>query len=339
MIREQVLDHWLKGIFKNSDFKRIMLAGDASFRRYYRIFVEDCSYVVMDAPPPEVPEIFVNIARILTNVGVSVPSVIASELEQGFLLLSDLGDRLYLPELNEYSADILYKDAFQALVKIQKCQAEVPVFDHAFLKRQFGIFQEWFLGKHIGISNMENINNNIGRTETPSTVQKILDPLYEKISETILHQPQVFVHRDFHSRNLMILDNKNPGVIDFQDAMMGPITYDLVSLLQDCYISWPRERVVEWVKDFQYRAQAIGLLSHQESLAEIMRWFDWTGLQRHLKNLGIFARLNYRDGKSQYLQDIPRVLDYIKETSLRYAELNPLWAFFESIQISETVEA
>jgi aminoglycoside/choline kinase family phosphotransferase len=324
MIREQVLDIWLNQVFKTSDFTRIPLAGDASFRRYYRVFVEGRSYVVMDAPPPETPQIFMEIAQTLAMQGVTVPLVIAFELEQGFLLLSDLGDRLYLSELNEQSADKLYADAFEALLKLQGCQVNFPAFDQLFLERQFGIFQEWFLNRHLQLSLTASLEN-------------ILDPIYQQLSEIILLQPQVSVHRDYHSRNLMVLEHGNPGVLDFQDAMRGPITYDLVSLLQDCYIEWPRERVVEWVKFFQHRAKDQQLLNDQVSESEFLHWFDWTGLQRHLKNLGIFARLNYRDGKARYLKDIPRVLYYIKETCARYSALNALQIFFETIEVNEPV--
>jgi hypothetical protein len=162
-------------------------------------------------------------------------------------------------------------------------------------------------------------------------------PFYMLISKSFEEQPQVFVHRDYHSRNLMILENDNPGILDFQDAMKGPITYDLVSLLQDCYISWPRVSVEAWVSDFQMRAKQVGLLKPDLEPAKFMRWFDWTGLQRHLKNLGIFARLHYRDGKSGYLKDIPQVLRYISETCHRYEELLPLWAFLKNLPETEEV--
>jgi len=324
MNREQILDQWLYQTLKTADFQKVLLAGDASFRRYYRIFVTQNKqqYVLMDAPPPEEPKVFMEMAHLLGSQGLSVPTIVASQLDHGFLLLSDLGDRLYLPELTLQSADTLYGEAFQALLKIQSCQAKVPVFDRAFLKRQYGIFQEWFLGKHKGVLLTD-------------TSQNILETTYERLLETIDSQPQVFVHRDYHSRNLMILEAGSPGVLDFQDAMIGPITYDLVSLLQDCYITWPREHVVGWVKNFQQLATQKGLLSKQVSTAEFVRWFDWTGLQRHLKNLGIFSRLYYRDGKSQYLNDLPRVLQYIQETSVRYPELNPLWTLFEDLKCAQ----
>lgn len=331
MNREQILDYWLNQVLMTNDFQRVSLAGDASFRRYYRIFVREQRYVVMDAPPPEAPHLFMEIASALADIGISVPLIVASELTNGFLLLSDLGDRLYLPELNTQTADVLYTDAFQALLKIQSCKAPVPQFDKPLLQRQLGIFREWFLGKHKGLTS-DLLVSKI----SPAKLQ-ILDTIYDKLIKTIEDQPQVFVHRDYHSRNLMILENGNPGVIDFQDAVIGPITYDLVSLLQDCYIIWPRARVVDWVADYQNLATKHGLLSKTVSRSEFLRWFDWTGLQRHLKNLGIFSRLNYRDGKIQYLKDIPYVLHYVQETSARYSELNDLWTFFETLQAHEMV--
>ena len=320
MQREQLLDEWLKYIFKTNDFKRVSLAGDASARRYFRVSIRGENVVVMDAPPPEIPGVFADIALALDQQGLQVPQVIAGDFEQGFLLLSDLGDRLYLSELNESSADQLYQNAFQALLKIQHCRKKLPLFDEPFLHRQFNIFEEWYLKKHKAFSL-----SDFKRT------QAILNPIYEKLFSVFQNQPQVFVHRDYHSRNLMVLEGKSPGILDFQDAMIGPITYDLVSLLQDCYIAWPRQRLENWVLDFYEKANQEKLLTGQETYSEFLYWFDLTGLQRHLKNLGIFARLHYRDNKSGYLKDIPQVLNYILETCSRYAELQPLLHFFKTL--------
>jgi len=316
MSREQVLEKWLKNVLNTPNFKRTLLAGDASFRRYYRVHVENTQYVVMDAPPPEIPHLFADIARLLEIQGLSVPSIVADQMEEGFLLLSDLGDRLYLNELNEQTADSLYHDAFKAMLKIQKCEMKLPVFDRLFLQRQLGIFEEWYLRRHKSIE--------------PSTYLATLTPVYELLFQAIEEQPQVLVHRDYHSRNLMILEKGNPGILDFQDAMYGPITYDLVSLLQDCYIAWPRERVVKWVTDFYIQAKDAELLGYACDFAKFLRWFDWTGLHRHLKNLGIFTRLHYRDNKSGYLKDIPQVLSYISEACDRYPELQSLGDFLQS---------
>lgn len=323
MNREIILDAWLNQVLKTEAFKRSPLAGDASFRRYYRVTALGQSYVVMDAPPPETPEIFVDVAKSLSQQGLSVPIVLANDQLNGFLLLSDFGDRLYLGELSERSADGLYHLAFEALLQMQKCKAELPVFDRAFLERQWNIFHQWYLITHKGFQDNSQL--------------EMLHPIYQHLCDVIEIQPQVFVHRDYHSRNLMILENGGPGILDFQDAMKGPITYDLVSLLQDCYIAWPREQVIRWVKHVQTRSEELGLLTGSISQAEFLRWFDWTGVQRHLKNLGIFARLNHRDGKSGYLNDIPRVLCYILDTCRRYSELHPLGTFLENL--NETVGA
>lgn len=313
MIRQQIRDQWLKEALEGKDYQIIPLAGDASFRSYYRVKTIDRQFVLMDAPPPEVPHQFVDIALLLRDHGLLVPEIVASKLEEGFLLLSDLGDRLYLNELNENSADSLYQAAFTSLLKMQKIQSSLPAFDRDFLERQMGIFEEWYLKKNKGILVSDSLKEN-------------LYPIYQKLFQIIETQPQVLVHRDYHSRNLMIIGEEEPGVLDFQDAMVGPITYDLVSLLQDCYIVWPRERVVNWVSDFQQRATQAGYLTGKESYQEFLRWFDWTGLQRHLKNLGIFSRLNLRDNKSGYLKDIPRVLGYIQEIVNLYPELSSLQA-------------
>lgn len=328
MFREQLLDDWLSRVLKTHQFKRLSLAGDASARRYFRVYIEGKQYVVMDAPPPEIPKVFADIALVLEQQGLQVPKVIHADFDHGFLLLSDLGDRLYLSELNETSADQLYQNAFESLLKIQQCPKILSVFDQDFFSRQSGLFEEWYLKKHCVLTA-----SDFERTKDT------LNPVYEKIFAVWQSQPQVFVHRDYHSRNLMVLSEQGPGILDFQDAMTGPITYDLVSLLQDCYISWPRERIENWVFDFYRRAVNNGLLSGQETKSEFLRWFDLTGLQRHLKNLGIFARLNYRDNKPGYLKDMPQVLKYISETCHRYTELKPLSNFFETLQeTQETVE-
>lgn len=327
MVRDQVLEKWLGQVLGTPAFIRRPLAGDASFRRYDRIAVAEKSYVLMDAPPPEIPGVFAEIAALLEKQGLSVPRVLHQDLGHGFLVLSDLGDRLYLNELNEHTADRLYQDAFDALLEIQArvvAPCGFSAFDRAFLKRQLNIFEEWYLEKHKALPISEEI-------------QALLTPIYEHLFQVIECQPQVFVHRDYHSRNLMILEEGSPGILDFQDAMIGPITYDLVSLLQDCYISWPRERVVDWVESVRVESKHLGLLKQSTTAAEFLQWFDWTGLQRHLKNLGIFARLYYRDQKSGYLKDIPQLLHYITETCDRYVELKPLQQFLETLP--ETVRA
>lgn len=337
--REQILDEWLTKIYKGNSYQRTLLTGDASFRKYYRIYGENSfensnSLIIMDAPPPENPAIFAEIASFLNRNGFSVPKVYASNLEQGFLLLSDLGDRIYLKELNELTAVPLYEDALKALVSLQHQNAAIPSFDKDFLTRQWKIFTEWFLGSHLEL-------------EITTDMDKVLQRSLELLSQVIEEQPFVFVHRDYHSRNLMILEQGNPGILDFQDAMNGPITYDLVSLLQDCYISWPRKKVIHWIEQFrnygleskQKNLQNQTQLQNQnknqtqikpqinhygESLDQFLRWFDLTGVQRHLKNLGIFSRLHYRDGKSHYLNDLSMPFKYVQEACERYDELSEL---------------
>jgi len=317
-IRETALDNWLIKTLGTEEYTRLPLAGDASFRQYYRLQLKNISYVVMDAPPPEMPAIFIEVAAMLRAQAVNVPEINAFDTEKGFLLLSDFGDRVYLQELNQHTAPFLYKDAMEALLKIQQCQGKVPSFDKNFMMRQFNIFKEWYLEKHL------NLTLN---TEILQTLEMLSDRLFKVIAD----QPAVFVHRDYHSRNLMILKNGGPGILDFQDAIKGPITYDLASLFQDCYITWPRTQIEAWVGSYQEKAQECGILSKEISHLEFLRWMDLTGLQRHLKNLGIFARLNYRDGKKQYLKDIPRLQSYIQETYERYTELQDCSAFFETI--------
>jgi len=318
MSREIVLDQWLQDVLGAPDVERLPLSNDASFRKYYRIVLHERSYVVMDAPSPENPSVFCDVALMLKSNKVKVPDILQSNLSQGFLLLSDFGDRLYLKELNEATADKLYQDAFLALLQIQACKGSVPEFDKAFLSRQMDVFKEWYLERHLDIRLL-------------GAQLKLIASLLDTLIQVIESQPKVFVHRDYHSRNLMILEHGNPGVLDFQDAMIGPITYDLVSLLQDCYIAWPRSQVEVWVARYQDVAQKAGLLSKNISREEFLRWFDLTGLQRHLKNLGIFSRLYYRDGKAHYLKDIPLVCRYIRETYQRFEELKPYASVFDLV--------
>lgn len=330
MSREQILDNWLNQILPGKNFKREPLAGDASFRRYYRIVVEDAAsvsqpprFVLMDAPPPEDPFLFKDLASILAAQALSVPKVFASHPE-GLLLLSDLGDRLYLNELNAETAPHLYEDALRALIKLHRCKALVPPFDRFFLERQWAIFKEWYLEKYLNVI-------------ITKPIEALLTSTLDFLTDIVHSQPQVFIHRDYHSRNLMRLDEANPGILDFQDAMHGPITYDLVSLLQDCYIAWPREWVVAWVKDFKRYAQEDALMASDISEDCFIRWFDLTGVQRHLKNLGIFSRLHLRDGKSQYLNDMNMPFNYIVQACDRYPELNPLKQLLNDL--TETKEA
>ena len=299
------------------------LAGDASFRRYLRLRTDRGSFVVMDAPPDrEDSRPFVHVAGLLRAAGVNVPEVHAMDLDQGFLLLGDLGSVSYLDRLDAASAPALYRDALAALVRMQcEVPAEaVPPYDKARLAAELDLFPEWFLGSHLG--------------RPPSrTERRALDEAFTLLVDTALAQPRVFVHRDYHSRNLMV-HASNPGVLDFQDAVAGPLTYDPVSLFRDAYVSWPASRVYGWLDEYTDLAAGAGLVTvdaPMESLrARVRRDFDLMGVQRHLKVAGIFARLWHRDRKAAYLGDVPLVLRYLLEVAAKYPELGPLAALFEA---------
>ena len=306
------------------DTRTLRLASsDASFRRYFRIDSPHGSYIIMDAPPDkEKVEPFIHIAGIFGQSGAAVPKVLAKDTQNGFLLLSDLGVATYLNELNEESAYRLYLDAIDALIRIQSIsQPDVlPEYDRATLLRELNLFPEWYIGKHL----------NYQMSEKQSAE---LDKVFNLILANNLSQPQVYVHRDYHSRNLMCLgaDNNNPGILDFQDALFGPITYDLVSLLKDAYIEWDEEQVLDWVIRYWERAKRIGLPVNPD-IDLFYRDFEFMGIQRHLKVLGIFARLYHRDGKEAYLNDIPLVLKYASKTAHRYNELAPLARLLDELQ-------
>lgn len=308
------LQVWLKDVCAFSEYAIEPVSGDASFRRYFRVrTVQGASLIAMDAPPErEDSAPFVDVTQRLQAAGVHVPTIHAADLTQGFLLLEDLGDALYLPALNDHSVDALYGEAMRALLQFQRAgdSAGLPVYDRALLAREMALFPEWLLGKHLGISM------------SPAQ-QSSLDACFESLIGNALAQPQVLVHRDYHSRNLLLCDLDSPGIIDYQDAVLGPLTYDLVSLLRDCYVRWPRERVVEWRDSYAHEAVQAGLMDEQQR-ESFAAWFDLMGVQRHLKAAGIFARLWHRDGKSGYLADIPRTLGYIVELADDYPELQAL---------------
>jgi len=300
-------------------------SGDASFRRYFRIDHDGESLIVMDAPPDKedcVP--FINLANALLKTGLNVPRVLQQNLEQGFLLLSDLGSVQYLEQLNSESAEQLYGDAFDALLLMHrdtKNHARLPPYDHTLLIKEMVLMREWYLEKNLNV------------TLSPQQ-HTVLDDAFELLAQSALAQPQVLVHRDYHSRNLMVVDKGNPGVLDFQDAVIGPITYDLVSLLKDCYIEWPREQVLNWVRRYHQRLLSNHIIE-EVSEAQFIKWFDLMGVQRHLKVLGIFSRLNIRDGKSGYLKDIPLTLAYVLEVCGLYEELEPLRQLLDDVTSAE----
>ncbi len=296
---------------------------DASFRRYFRTEQNGNSYILMDSPPDkEDCGPFVRVSYLLLGLGLHVPEVIAADPEQGFLLLSDLGHRQYLGELSEQSVDRLYGDALGALATLQSCTAVdcgLPAYDRELLLFEMSLFRDWLLGTHLGM-------------QLDAVQQAALTSCFDILADSALQQPAVCVHRDYHSRNLMVSDYHNPGILDYQDAVIGPMTYDLVSLLRDCYISWPRERVENWALGYLELAQQTGILRpEQVDEQQFLRWFDWMGVQRHLKAAGIFARLNHRDGKPGYLDDVPRTLGYVREVSVRYPELEALGALMDEV--------
>lgn len=290
---------------------------DASFRRYFRLTLPNgTTRIIMDAPPDkEDMRPFVMVAERMDAAGLHVPHIHARDLEQGFLLLEDLGSTLYLAVLDETSVDNLYGDAMSALAKQQATVPSdgLPPYDQALLDREMRLFPDWLLARHLELA--------ISPAETA-----MLEHTFQALINAALEQPRVFVHRDYHSRNLMRTGARNPGIIDFQDAVAGPVTYDLVSLLKDCYIAWPLQRVDAWAMDYFRLAVRAGVL-REDQADEFLRWHDLMGAQRHLKAAGIFARLCHRDGKSGYLQDIPRTLGYIVEAAGRRPELADLGAF------------
>jgi aminoglycoside/choline kinase family phosphotransferase len=300
------LEHWL-GQTLRLPLERVEPASaDASFRRYFRVFLEDGSTLVaMDAPPDkEDCRPFLAVAARMAAAGLHVPQIHAQDLAQGFILLEDLGSRSYLDALDADSVDGLYGDAMAALLHLQRAPVEgLPPYDRELLEREMALFPDWLLDRHLGI-------------RLDLAEREMLDQAFGALVDNALAQPVVCVHRDYHSRNLMWRAQNNPGVIDFQDAVAGPITYDLVSLLRDCYIRWPAERVDAWVAGYHSAAVEAGLLRDVDR-ETFLEWFDLMGVQRHLKAAGIFARLNHRDGKPGYLADIPRTLGYIVEVAER----------------------
>lgn len=332
--RLDALTTWLRDVLSNAtdeteqplDFQISPASADASFRRYFRVTgaaLAGCfngvrgSLIVMDAPPDkEDSHPFVAISSLLADAGLNVPQVFAKDLAQGFLLLSDLGTQAYLDALNEATVESLYADALDALLLMQRNAspsiAGLPAYDRTLLLNEMALFRDWYC-----LQYRESVFSD--------SQQTALDDVMFQLTESALAQPQVFVHRDYHSRNLMVTTENNPGILDFQDAVLGPVTYDLVSLLRDCYIDWPRQRVEQWALDYLHGVADAGLIA-PASDETYLRWFDWMGVQRHLKATGIFARLYLRDNKPGYLADIPRTLGYVRDVTARYPELSGLHA-------------
>ena len=310
---------WTRATLRDNSLTLQSASSDASFRSYWRTHHDGQSWIVMDSPPAqEDPRPWLKIGQQLAAAGLHVPAVHAQDLEQGFLLIEDLGNRLYLRELDEHNADALYGDAMDALLRMQAKMdhRDLPPFDRGVLVRGLEVMPEWFLGRHLG--------------HTPTADERnVLEAAFALIIRNAQEQPRVFVHRDYHSRNLLVVERNNPGVIDFQGALAGPITYDLASLLRDAYIVWPRERVEGWAESYRRRLRDAGVIDADVDATRFLRWFDLTGMHRHVRVLGQFYRLWYRDGKPGYLADVPRVYHYVVSVARSYPELADFAALIE----------
>jgi len=320
MQRQQQLTQWLHSQFPNEPFTIAPASADASFRRYFRATFANRTLIVMDAPPQhEDCRPFLHVAKLFEDAGTHVPHVYAQDLSQGFLLLSDLGNTTYLQALTAANARGLYSAATDALIKIQLAsrENELPPYDEALLLREMRLFPEWYIARHLNI--------------TLTGVQSAkLETVFQRILANNLSQPRVYVHRDYHSRNLMVAE-PNPGILDFQDAVYGPITYDLASLFKDAYIRWEEAEVIDWLVRYWEKARKAGLPVHND-FAGFYRDYEWMGVQRHLKVLGIFARLYHRDGKEGYLKDLPLVMAYLRAACARYIDLKPLLNLLDTVE-------
>lgn len=326
MTRQQQMEQWLATTLPSINdtaatipFTVQAASEDASFRSYHRVTQGEQTWVLMDAPPShEDCGPFITVQKHLVSLGVNVPAIVAKDLTLGFLLLTDLGSTLLLSELNQDNVDALYGKACQQIHLMQSSQNHpLPAYDEALLHTEMQLFSDWFIDRHLG--------------ESLSTEeQKVLEKTQQLFIENALAQPQGFVHRDYHSRNLMVQKDKQLAVIDFQDAVWGPVTYDLVSLFKDCYIAWPEDQVYQWVDQFRHQYNEIHNSQHDQ--ADFLRWFDLMGAQRHMKAIGIFCRLNYRDGKKHYLHDIPRTMKHLQMTCLVYPELADFSRLLDRIQ-------
>ena len=312
-IRFQQLQQWLQGFVTDKHYSLTPASSDASFRRYFRLQQMDSSFIVMDSPPEhEDNQSFIKVATVLEQFGLNVPHIYQQDLQQGFLILSDLGNTPYLSQLSVETADELYKKAIDSLISLQQIPCEnqsLPQYEASLLQREMQLFNDWFLQRHLGLNPPE-----------------WLAATFDFLTLIALEQPQVIVHRDFHSRNLMYLQGQKPGIIDFQDAVVGAISYDLVSLLRDVYIQWSPAEQQQWVGYYIEQAQQHELLTFEQA-QNFPRWFDLMGLQRHLKILGIFCRLNYRDNKPNYMNDLALTLNYVYQVCERYPELQNLYQY------------
>jgi len=319
--RQSMLTSWLASNSFDKDSISV-LSADASFRQYYRATKSDTSYAVMDCPPEkENLESFLLITEKLKNAKLNVPEIFEVDREKGFLIMTDLGDNLYSKKLNDETVYCLYTDALEAIVKMQTkvdCSG-LKDFDK-YYEEENNLFVDWFLKKHL-------------KTKLDAALEKEITLEFNKINSIIKSIPKTFVHRDYHSRNLLITDTNNPGIIDYQDAVIGPVTYDLVSLLKDCYVSWNDGLIEDMLESFFNRMKSNTI----NNISDFRYWFEITGLQRHIKAIGIFSRLNYRDNKNNYLKDIPRTYTYIEKVLNKYEELSGLNKIFSDLVISNKI--
>jgi len=317
--RYEQLQAWAAEALQVQTVRLEPVSVDASFRCYFRSTLGEQSYIVMDAPPPQEDcRPFVRIAGLLRDAGVHVPEVLARDFARGFLLLTDLGRQTYLDVLKPENADHLFTDAMNTLIRWQQATAAsmLPAYDRTLLHRELVLFTDWYVKRHL-------------RIIPTAAEQETLEATFRLLEDSALAQPKVYVHRDYMPRNLMI-STPNPGVLDFQDAVYGPVTYDIVSLFKDAFISWNPQQIAVWRRQYWQRAHEAGLAV--QALPEFERAFDWMGLQRHLKVLGIFARIHYRDGKPGYLMDAPRFLEYVREAGGLYKEFKPLLKLLDSFE-------
>ena len=336
MQRQLQIESWLRQIHPGEAFRLAPASADASFRRYFRVSFEHggenaATRIVMDAPPSnEDCRPWLQVQRLFQDAGAHVPEVLALDLERGFLLLSDLGTTPYLAALSPHSsrspphdARALYADAIDTLLRIQSSsrRGTLPEYNRALLQRELDLFPDWYVAKHLGVTLSE-------------TQRGILKQVFERVLASNLAEPTVFVHRDYHSRNLMVIDRpggSNPGVIDFQDAVYGPISYDLVSLFKDAYLEWEEELTLDWLIRYWEKARKANLPVRTD-FGDFHRDYEWMGVQRHLTVLGIFARLFHRDGKDSYLKDMPLVAKYLRRACQRYRELGPLLQLLDALE-------
>jgi aminoglycoside/choline kinase family phosphotransferase len=317
--RYALVQDWLHRQLPGRTFSLAPASADASFRRYFRVALPDATLIVMDAPPEQEDcRPFVHVAGLMAAAGLNVPAILAQDLAQGFLLLSDLGSTTYLAVLDDTNADALFRDAIAALIRWQQASREgvLPAYGEALLRRELALFPDWYVRRHLGI-------------ELDTSQRDALEVVFSRILANNLAQPKVYVHRDYMPRNLMLTE-PNPGVLDFQDAVYGPITYDVASLFKDAFISWEEQRVLDWTIRYWEQAKRVGLPVNND-FGEFYRDVEWMGLQRHIKVLGIFARICHRDGKPAYIKDAPRFLGYVRAVAARYAPLKPMLRLLDQL--------